>query len=664
VELPALDAWATREPGALVVRSRDRPRIIERRIPIEDEPETVQQYQPDVAPDGRKIAVGTADGIMIVDASTGEAGDPVPSPGSRALYPSVEWTSDSQLLANTDPVTIFAVDDLELDRTGELNLDELAPGPRNTSGPGPSTLLVADPDRARLAITSTLGRVDVVDTSVPLGPGAVLASHVVEGAQTIIPGWTSEGDLLVASILSQLPSPDSRFWIAPSTDLQTLQPVDADVTIWQINEVGDGTLFVGSAGSTALIDRDGTLVAGPWPIGDSSTAGAAIQLDDDRVIFQTTDTSTLAPDGIVIRSRPEGDAMRTELPGLDVEEGMIVQYLPASGLATVASQPDADATLFYHAIQVQQVWDVRGPVPIQLDHDPDQEFDRVRVSETDDGPVVIGLRDPALPGNDALTCPYCATGGVASIIDAFSGEEIGKVDIDAGFSVTGFYLSRDRRELTVFGGESTSGSLLVFDVEKNQPIGEVDVPGLSMWVVRNEELGLGYAATSAGLTIYDLETREIVDQVAIDTTFDSRILPDETGERVVIGGSQSLLVAGLPDLTDPVVFANPEGLAGHLDPTGQVVIGWGSGSGAGVQLWHAATGQTLGPFMPGPVGDQHIGGAVAQVSDGSVLVWEIDPDSWDEEACALVDRTLTESEWRTYVSETDPYDPVDCTGTA
>mgnify|MGYP001811856695 CR=1 FL=1 len=181
---------------------------------------------------------------------------------------------------------------------------------------------------------------------------------------------------------------------------------------------------------------------------------------------------------------------------------------------------------------------------------------------------------------------------------------------------------------------------------------------------RSEELGLGVATTSAGLTIYDLETLEKVNQVHDDPRFDHRALPAKD-ERVVIGGSESLLGAGLPGLTDPVVIANPEGLAGRLDPTGQVVIGWGSGSDDGVQLWHAATGQPLGPFVPGPVGDQHIGGAVAQVSDdGSVLSWEIDPDSWDEKECERVGRTLTRSEWRTYVSETDPYDPVDCTGIA
>ena len=48
------------------------------------------------------------------------------------------------------------------------------------------------------------------------------------------------------------------------------------------------------------------------------------------------------------------------------------------------------------------------------------------------------------------------------------------------------------------------------------------------------------------------------------------------------------------------------------------------------------------------VGDQHIGGAVAQVRAGRAHVWDVDLDSWAQNACEAAGRGLTRDEWATY----------------
>ena len=43
--------------------------------------------------------------------------------------------------------------------------------------------------------------------------------------------------------------------------------------------------------------------------------------------------------------------------------------------------------------------------------------------------------------------------------------------------------------------------------------------------------------------------------------------------------------------------------------------------------------------------------------DGSIAVWNVDPDRAEHQACALAGRALTRDEWRRYLGER-AYDPA------
>ena len=43
--------------------------------------------------------------------------------------------------------------------------------------------------------------------------------------------------------------------------------------------------------------------------------------------------------------------------------------------------------------------------------------------------------------------------------------------------------------------------------------------------------------------------------------------------------------------------------------------------------------------------------------DGRGVIWDLDPASWPQRACALANRTLTRDEWKTFLPGR-PYEPA------
>ena len=83
-------------------------------------------------------------------------------------------------------------------------------------------------------------------------------------------------------------------------------------------------------------------------------------------------------------------------------------------------------------------------------------------------------------------------------------------------------------------------------------------------------------------------------------------------------------------------------------------------------LWDVASGARIGPSLTS-------GSRTAQVDlspdgrrllvthgDGRGVVWDIDPASWAQRACAIANRTLGREEWERYLPG-QPYAPA-CTG--
>jgi len=87
------------------------------------------------------------------------------------------------------------------------------------------------------------------------------------------------------------------------------------------------------------------------------------------------------------------------------------------------------------------------------------------------------------------------------------------------------------------------------------------------------------------------------------------------------------------------------------------------------QLYDGRTGVGIGPPLPGEsdVADWDPrnslafsieGNTLASTNDkGEIILWDVDPDSWISTACWMANRSLTEIEWRRYLTDL-PYDPA------
>jgi WD40 repeat protein len=80
-------------------------------------------------------------------------------------------------------------------------------------------------------------------------------------------------------------------------------------------------------------------------------------------------------------------------------------------------------------------------------------------------------------------------------------------------------------------------------------------------------------------------------------------------------------------------------------------------------LWDVVSGARIGPVLAaGPrtsMMDLSTDGRMMVVTstDGHAAIWDVDPESWAQRACALVNRTLTPEEWTTFLPGR-PYEPA------
>ena len=86
-----------------------------------------------------------------------------------------------------------------------------------------------------------------------------------------------------------------------------------------------------------------------------------------------------------------------------------------------------------------------------------------------------------------------------------------------------------------------------------------------------------------------------------------------------------------------------------------------------IMLWDVATGQPIGQPITGHTGGVYsvafkldsetlVSGSV----DNSIILWDLDPQSWIAGTCQRVGRNFTRSEWTQYF-EGDPYPDQDLT---
>ena len=90
-----------------------------------------------------------------------------------------------------------------------------------------------------------------------------------------------------------------------------------------------------------------------------------------------------------------------------------------------------------------------------------------------------------------------------------------------------------------------------------------------------------------------------------------------------------------------------------FNPSGTEVVT--TSSDGKFRLWDLASGKLVGAPLPGaetggwgtffPNGKQ----VIAVFGDGTGVIWNVDPTSWEAQACRVAHRNLTPAEWRDFL---------------
>jgi hypothetical protein len=152
-----------------------------------------------------------------------------------------------------------------------------------------------------------------------------------------------------------------------------------------------------------------------------------------------------------------------------------------------------------------------------------------------------------------------------------------------------------------------------------------------------------------------------------------------TTDSVSVPGTWSVVVAGQGGRLERWNLLTGEveawGRAAHGEPVADLVLGGGgdvvvalTAGGGAIGLFDAESLRPLGAPLEGvntttdslalsPDG-HHV---LARDANGSFRSWPVTGDAWFEAACAAAGRDLSEAEWTTHVSDTEPHRPT-CSG--
>jgi WD40 repeat protein len=220
----------------------------------------------------------------------------------------------------------------------------------------------------------------------------------------------------------------------------------------------------------------------------------------------------------------------------------------------------------------------------------------------------------------------------------------------------GVSFSADDRLVATAGGD---GSVRLYTVRSGRRVATLTPGSTTLQDLDFSSDGRYVAAAGLGEQIYvwNLRTRSLVQTIDHSgrLIFAIRFSPD--GKRIVTGDDK-----GNVDFWDPAtgrrVGRELRGQNGGVSsvsysPDGtQVMTTSGDGK---FRLMDVATGKLVGAPLPGadvsgwgtffPNGKQ----IVATFSNGTGMVWNIDPQAWAVHACRIAHRNLTRSEWRDFL---------------
>lgn len=163
--------------------------------------------------------------------------------------------------------------------------------------------------------------------------------------------------------------------------------------------------------------------------------------------------------------------------------------------------------------------------------------------------------------------------------------------------------------------------------------------------------------------VWDVEQRRVVRTIPVDDTGIWWADLSNDGTTLVTSGESGRervwdLASG--EQIGPAV-PGPKGTV-DLSPDGRTFVAAGTGQ---VMMWDAASGAVLGRSFPDPGSDDSLAAAFSPndhrlfivSATGHAWVWDVDQSSWNDRACQVAGRSLTEAEWHANLPDR-PYDPA------
>lgn len=617
--------------GELTVRNIADPNTPLETIPLDFS--NMVPTLPALAPAGDRVALGTDDGVVIVDLRTRMFGPVTEGRGEPrgTGVSSLHWTSDDHLVLADDPLQVFHVDGLE------PSLVATVPGV-TVHTEGAPLFMAAHPSEGRLAVGNASAGVEVWSVAaLTEGRVDVIEHHPLDEALWT-PKWSADGSALLAA---RLLAPE--LWIITGPDDRELIDFAAlgFRSVFSVNPLPNGTMLVAGAGRAAIVDQDGNIET-EWAPSDNMLVSKVIDLGPQGLVVQRTTIPDGDPSRVEVWDRGGGiQSLTTVLPEFgDLDDGETVLLLPEDDVAAVM-RPILGTQTQIHESQADEVWDLGGPIPRLVELEGNRDYGPLRLQRTTEGPVVVGMED----------------GETIVVHDARTGAVISEFGVDHPERFYNLSISHDGREVIVLN--PGTGEVTLYDAATGTSRLDRRFNATSTWLIRDEARRRGIVSTvNSPSPMYDLDTLETID--AIEGDF---VIPSESWRYLVtIDEFTSEIVVREAATGDAVRVQNPRNLLARLNESEEFVIGWDTRPDGGLQWFDRVSGAPIGPVVAGPVADLHFDGvAVTQVIDGRVHVWNTDPTSWFDGACEAAGRQLTLEEWQLYMPDGMEYDPV-CTG--
>lgn len=573
----------------------------------------------DVSDDGSTLAIGTDDGVTVVDVATGEvAARGIGTDGSTAVG-----------ALNRDG-SMVAVNEVTTDMTSIIDVATGSVLGEVTTGAAAAEFL-GDERVAIQALGSTELTVYGLDPS-GLTPERVIGSMPPGGGLTLSPDSTVllAGGLEGSAILLDAATLELRgpvvktrgsrtgdFFFNEDSSLAGLSSDDGSVTIIDTSTGFEVTVFEGLTGSlVSEFTGADTLVStstsgggsatwsldGRSAIGDAQSVPAYVgqmrSINGGSTVVAAligeTDSEVIIAPSYDVGSPSVARTFGTLIRAIDVAEsaGLVAVY--------VLDFTD-DGTVTGRRIHVASLDDLHDVTLIDAADDPD---------------FVQGLEGVSLSPDGALLAVGHRNGRL-SVYDVATGERVLEpMDVDEYPCCLATLAWSPEGGRLHTGGQD--GVLRTLDT--------------STWTLLGERvLAEGQFALRLSALAPD------------DATL---IVPSESGEVFLVDAS-----TGEPR-GEPFVAAGTQLQRATLVREGTVLAA--QGRDGKLRLWDVATHRSIGPAL---ATNGAYTESLERVSDtvvvsggeGAVVTWDLDPASWMERACRLAGRNLTSTEWAAYV---------------